>query len=147
MRLDEYAKHDALGLAELVRKGETTPAELRQAALDGIAKVNPALNAVLQVLVEQSAKEVAAGIPKGPFQGVPFLIKEIMCHAAGVPLDFGSRLSQGVVFPHDTELMARFRRAGFVLLGTTQTPEFGYNPTTETVLHVPVHNPWMRGRS
>ena len=68
MRLDEYSKHDALGLAELVRKGETTPAELRQAALDGIAKVNPALNAVLQVLADASAKEVAAGVPDGPFQ-------------------------------------------------------------------------------
>ncbi len=93
MRLDEYSKHDALGLAELVAKGETTPAELRQAALDGIARVNPALNAVLQVLADASAKEVAAGIPTGPFQGVPFLIKELMCHAAGVPLDFGSRLA------------------------------------------------------
>jgi amidase len=147
MRLDEYAKHDALGLAELVKKGEATPAELRQTALDAIAKVNSALNAVLQVLADQSAKEVAGSVAKGPFQGVPFLIKEIMCHAAGVPLDYGSRLAQGVVFPHDTELMARFRRAGFVLVGTTQTPEFGYNPTTETVLHGPVHNPWMRGRS
>ena len=109
--------------------------------------MNPALNAVLQVLADASAKEVAAGVPTGPFQGVPFLIKELMCHAAGVPLDFGSRLAQGVVFQHDTELMARFRRAGLVLVGTTQTPEFGYNPTTETVLHGPVHNPWMRGRS
>src|SRR5262245_12821 len=147
MRLDEYTKHDALGLAELVRKGETTPAELRQCALDGIAKVNPALNAVLQVLADASAKEVAAGVPDGPFRGVPFVIKELVCHAAGVPLDFGSRLAKGMVFPHDTELMTRFRRAGLVLVGTTQTPELGYNPTTETVLHGPVHNPWMRGRS
>src|SRR5687767_13600541 len=147
MRLDEYSRHDALGLAELVRKGETTPAELRQAALDGIAQVNPALNAVLQVLSEGSAAEVAAGVPDGPFRGVPFLIKELACHAAGVSLDFGCRLAQGVVFEHDTELMARFRRAGLVLVGTTQTPELGYNPTTETVLHGPVHNPWMRGRS
>ncbi len=128
-----------------MRKKETTPAELRQAALDGIARVNPALNAVLQVLADSSAKEVAAGIPAGPFQGVPFVIKELVCHAAGVPLDFGSRLARGIVFPHDTELMARFRRAGLVLVGTTQTPELGYNPTTETVLHGPVHNPWMRG--
>jgi amidase len=147
MRLDEYAKHDALGLAELVRRGETTPAELRDAALEGIARVNPAINAVLQILADRSKASIEAGVPDGPFRGVPFLIKELMCHAEGVPLDFGSRLAKGICFGHDTELMARFRRAGLVLVGTTQTPEMGYNPTTETVLHGPVHNPWMRGRS
>ena len=59
----------------------------------------------------------------------------------------GSRLARGYVASEDSELMARFRRAGFVLTGTTQTPELGYNPTTETVLFGPVHNPWKAGHS
>jgi amidase len=68
-------------------------------------------------------------------------------HAKNVRFDMGSKLAQGFVAPQDTELMARFRRAGLVLIGTTQTPELGYNPTTETVLFGPVHNPWDLGRS
>jgi amidase len=78
---------------------------------------------------------------------VPFLIKEILLHAKGVRCEMGSKLAQGFVPDADTELMARFRRAGLVLVGTTQTPEFGYNPTTEPRAFGPVHNPWDLGRS
>jgi amidase len=75
------------------------------------------------------------------------MIKELILHAKGVRCDSGSKFTQGFVAPADTELMARFRRAGLVLVGTTQTPEFGYSPTTETRAFGPVHNPWDLGRS
>jgi len=145
--LADYSSYDGLGLASLVARKEVTAKELLDTALAAVAKVNPKLNAVLQTLPEMAAADLAARPPSGPFAGVPFVIKELVLHAKGVRLDSGCRLAQGVVPNADTELMARFRRAGLVLMGTTQTPELGYNPTTETVLHGPVHNPWDLGRS
>ncbi|HUA33605.1 MAG TPA: amidase [Candidatus Binataceae bacterium] len=145
--LKDYTSYDGLGLAHLVRQKEVSPRELADAAFAAIEKVNPQTNSVLQILREQSAATIAADIPQGPFTGVPFLIKEIILHAKGVRCDMGSKLSQGYTPQEDSELMARFRRAGLVLVGTTQTPEFGYNPTTETTLFGPVHNPWDLGRS
>ncbi|HVA84649.1 MAG TPA: amidase [Candidatus Binataceae bacterium] len=145
--LNDYASHDGLGLAELVARKEVTPDELVAAAFEAVAKINPRINAVLQTLVKEAAAEVRAGLPQGPFTGVPFMIKELVLHAKGVRSDSGSKFAQGFVPPADTELMARFRRAGLVLAGTTQTPEFGYNPTTETSAFGPVHNPWDLGRS
>jgi amidase len=147
LSLADYSRHDALGLADLVRRKETTAEELRECALRAIEAVNPKVNAVLQTLAAESAAEIRGGLPQGPFTGVPFLIKELVLHAKNVRCDNGSRLSQGLVPAEDTELMARFRRAGLVLVGTTQTPELGYNPTTETKLFGPVRNPWDPSRS
>jgi len=145
--LNDYISHDGLGLAERVTRKELKPEELVAAALEAVERVNPKLNAVLQTLPTQSEAEIRSGLPQGPFTGVPFLIKELVLHAKSVRCDMGSKLAQGFVAPEDTELMARFRRAGLVLIGTTQTPELGYNPTTETKLFGPVHNPWDLGRS
>ncbi|HEV8711550.1 MAG TPA: amidase [Candidatus Binatia bacterium] len=145
--LKEYTSQDGLGLAELVARKEVKPEELVAAALQAIEKVNPKLNAVLQTLPNQAEAEIRGGLPQGPFTGVPFLIKELVLHAKNVRCDMGSKLAQGFLASEDTELMARFRRAGLVLVGTTQTPELGYNPTTETALFGPVHNPWDLARS
>jgi amidase len=143
----DYASRDGLGLAELVARKEVTPQELVDAALQAVERLNPRLNAVLQTLPEEARREVGKGLPQGPFRGVPFVIKELVLHAKGVRCDQGCKLAQGFVPNADTELMARFRRAGLVLVGTTQTPELGYNPTTETTLFGPVHNPWLQGHS
>ena len=145
--LSEYTAYDGLGLAELVARKQVQAEELIDAALRAIEKVNPKLNAVLQTLAPQAHESARSGLPQGPFTGVPFLIKELVLHAKGVRCDMGSRLAQGFTPAEDTELMTRFRRAGLVLAGTTQTPELGYNPTTETVLFGPVHNPWDLTRS
>ncbi|MCC7099830.1 MAG: amidase, partial [Rubrivivax sp.] len=144
MRFDEYAAHDGLGLAERVRRGEVTSAELVRTAQAAIEALNPQLNAVIG--------RVDAVPPQGgaaaPFHGVPFLIKDLVLHAQGVPCDMGSRLvAGGFVSPIDTELMARFRRAGLVTLGRTNTPEFGFCSTTEPVLHGATRNPWDPARS
>ncbi len=145
--LSDYSSHDGLGLASLVARKEVTPKELLETAIAAVAKVNPKINAVLQTLPEMAAAEIAAQPPSGPFAGVPFVIKELVLHAKNVRFDSGCRLAQGALPTADTELMARFRRAGLVLMGTTQTPELGYNPTTETILHGPVRNPWNLGHS
>ncbi len=146
INLKEYAAYDGMGLAALVKRGEVTPDELRATALEAIECINPRLNAVLQVLGDESAEGVRS-LSGGPLWGVPFLVKELMCHPKGVTFNMGSRLAQGCRFDHDTELMKRFRAAGLITVGTTQTPEFGYNPTTEPVLFGPVHNPWKLGHS
>jgi amidase len=147
LSLSEYTSQDGLGLAELVARKQVKPEELVATALQAIEKLNPKLNAVLQTLPRQAEAEIRSGLPQGPFTGVPFLIKELVLHAKNVRCDMGSKLAQGFIAAEDTELMARFRRAGLVLVGTTQTPELGYNPTTETALFGPVHNPWDLSRS
>ena len=147
LSLQDYTSRDGLGLADLVARKEVKPEELLEAALSAVEKVNPKINAVLQTLPDPARAEIRRGLPEGPFRGVPFLIKELVLHAKNVRCDMGSKLAQGMVPTEDTELMARFRRAGLLLAGTTQTPELGYNPTTETVLFGPVHNPWDLGRS
>jgi amidase len=147
LSLKDYSSYDGTGLAQLVARKEVSPKELADVALQAAELVNPKLNAILCTLPEQAAGEISGGLPAGPFTGVPFLIKEIVLHAKNVRCEMGSKLAQGFVAPEDSELMARFRRAGLVLIGTTQTPELGYNPTTETTLFGPVHNPWHPGHS
>jgi amidase len=92
--LNDYSSHDGLGLADLVERKEVTAKELEEAALAAVAKVNPRLNAVLQTLPALADAEIAAGLPKGPFTGVPFVIKELIVHAKNVRCDMGSKLTQ-----------------------------------------------------
>jgi amidase len=141
LSIEEYAARDGLGLAALVASGDVTPSELLETAVAAIARLNPTINSVCRTLPD-GPSAIAAGLPKGPFTGVPFLTKELIPHAKGVRCDAGSRLAEGLIAPHDSELMARFRRAGFVHAGTTQSPELGYSPTTENKLFGPVRNPW-----
>ncbi|HEU4533612.1 MAG TPA: amidase family protein, partial [Polyangiaceae bacterium] len=143
----EYCAQDGLGLAELVRRGDVTPVELARVALDGIERLDPKLNAVVTVLREGAEGEAAACSTAGPFAGVPFLIKELVLHAAGVPVGMGSRLACDLTMPHDSELMARFRRAGLVTVATSASPEFGFNASTESIAHGPTRNPWNLERS
>jgi amidase len=142
MKLHEYAQSDGLKLADLVRKKEVKASELAELTLKAIEKVNPELNAVIGFIVENSTEIDESKLPNGPFRGVPFLIKDLVVHAAGVRCDSGSRLMENVVLDYDTELMARFKKAGLVTIGRTNTPEFGLNVTTEPVLHGPSKNPW-----
>ena len=129
-------------MGELVTRGEVKPGELKEHALAGISKLNEKLNAVVHILDNHAENEIKAGLHDGPFKGVPFLIKEMDLHAAGIPMEMGSRLAQGFTMQYDTELMKRFRRAGFVTVGVTAAPEFGFSATTESVFHGPTRNPW-----
>ncbi len=141
MKFAEYARYDGLGLAALVAGGEVSAAELAQCARQAIADKNPQLNAVLTTLHEQP---FAAD---GPFAGVPFLVKELILQAQGAPSRAGSRALPDLPAATDSSLMARLRRAGLQLVGTTQTPEAGYSATTETLAFGAVHNPWRTGYS
>lgn len=142
-----YTNYDALGLAELVRNGEVTPAELLEDALAGIDAVNTELNGVTARLDELARAEIAAGLADGPFTGVPILLKELGIQSKGTPSRCGSKLTEHLVAVADSELMRRLRAAGFVTAGMTATPEFGFNPTTESVFYGPTHNPWDLSRT
>jgi amidase len=145
--MDPLLRLDALGLAELVRTRQVSPAELLDATFARIARWNPHIHAVVASM-EDEARAAAAAPGDGPFAGVPFLIKDLLAAVKGVPLRGGSALLDGYVPPHDSELVARYRRAGLVLCGKTSTPELGILPTTEArVYGEPCRNPWDLSRS
>jgi amidase len=144
--MDDFATLDATAQAELVRRREVTPSDLVDAAIRRIERINPKLNAIVTPLFDE-ARAAAADPPTGPFRGVPFLVKNLQTTCAGAHYTAGSRLFKGFVAPIDTELVTRFRAAGLVIVGTTNTPEFGILPTTEPELHGAARNPWDPTRS
>ncbi|MGZ6143422.1 MAG: amidase [Myxococcales bacterium] len=142
MRFDEYARHDALGLAALLRKGEVRTSELVEIAQARIDEVNPRINAVVQ------KRAVDEGpLPEGPFKGVPFLLKDLLVSEAGFPTTQGSRFFRDWVADHDSELVARHRRAGLVMLGKTASSELGILPMVETAAYGITRNPWALDRT
>ncbi|KQY50977.1 amidase [Nocardioides sp. Root140] len=132
---------DAIALAASIRNGETTAREVVDEAIARIEKHDPALNAVIATRFDEALAEVDAGLPDGPLRGVPVLVKDLNMDVAGLPSTRGSRLFAEHVPDRDSELVARYKRAGMVVLGTTNSPEFGLNASTEPQLHGPTHNP------
>lgn len=137
MNLDEYSRLDATALAEHIRDRQISAAEAQQCARDAAAALNPRLNAIIELFDQPLAHDA-----QGPFGGVPFLIKDLVLHAEGVRNEAGSRLCAGIVAPHDSALMQRFRRAGLATMGRTHTPELGFNATTESRFGGLTRNPW-----
>jgi len=140
--MTDYEDHDGLDLARLVRRGELSAQELFEAALARIEAHNPALNAVVTPLFDAARAELARGLPAGPFQGVPFLVKELVASVAGAATTASSRLFAGQVAGADSEIVARMRRAGLLIVGKTNSPEFGLSPATESLLYGVTRNPW-----
>ncbi len=138
----EYDKYDGLGLAELVKKKEVSPDELCEAAIHKIEKLNPAVNAVVTPMYDLARQSLKDRLPEGPFTGVPFLLKDLLAAYAGVPLTNGSKAYRNYIPTEDSELVKRFKKAGLVILGKTNCPEFGLLGYTEPELHGPTRNPW-----
>ncbi len=134
--------HDALGLAELVRRREVTPTELVEACIANVERLNPQLNAVVTPMFDAARAAAAEDLPPGPFRGIPFFVKDLAQAVAGVRFTRGGRFYADDVPKHDSTLIERYRRAGLVLVGKTNTPELGLTPFTEPLLHGPTHNPW-----
>jgi len=143
----DYDKYDGLGLAELVRKKEVKPCELVEEAISRIEKLNPQLNAVIYKMYELARKAADRNLPDGPFKDVPFLMKDILMAYAGVPLTSGSRFFKDFIPDHDSELVKRFKATGIIVVGKTNTPEFGLVPITEPELFGPTNNPWDLSRT
>ena len=131
MQLHEYTSFDGLGLAQLLREGSVSAAELHDAALRACAAVNPQINAVVELWpADFTYLDHAA-----PFAGVPFLIKDVAVTMAGQRSEAGSRLGAGHVATLDSHLMTQFRAAGLTTFGRTSTPEMAFATTTEPVLY------------
>ncbi len=142
-----YASEDALGLGERVKKGELKPIELVEESIRRIESVNPQLNAVIHKAYE-SAREVAQGpLPDGPFKGVPYLVKELATMWQGQPTTNSCRYLKDFVAPVDLQIVSRIKNAGFILVGKSNAPEFGWAITTEPEMYGPTNNPWKAGIS
>jgi amidase len=149
MGTDDFSNLDATAQAALVTSGECSAAELLEATIDGIERVNPQLNAVIIPLFDRAREQVARGdLGDGPFRGVPLVLKDLGASLAGTPQYGGTKVlrDRSWISPADSELTARFGRAGFVFVGKTNTPELGLSPTTEPETFGPTRNPWNPDR-
>jgi amidase len=146
---DDLAFMDATGQAELVASRQVSPRELVDAAIDRIAKLNGELNAIVTPLFAKARAAADSELPQGPLRGVPFLLKDLGALSKGDPYAGGVKLARaaGYVADHDSVITERFRAAGLVCVGRTNTPELGLVPTTEGEAYGPCRNPWDPGRS
>jgi amidase len=145
--LEELAWLDATALAELVRSGELQPHELIEAAIERIERLNPTLNAVVTPMYDAARERARRPFAEAPFAGVPFLLKDLVAEFAGVRFTEGSAFLKDFVADRDSELVRRLKRSGLVVVGKTNTPEFGSLPTTEPALFGPTRNPWDTRRT
>src|SRR3954454_10454577 len=146
--MTELSLLDATAQAELVRSRQASPLELVDAAIDRIEKLNGELNAVIHPLYDQ-ARATAQGELRGPFAGVPIVVKDLDGPLAGAPYHQGNKLlkERGYVATTTSYLLQKLQDAGCVIVGKTNTPEFGLMTTTEPEAYGPAHNPWDTARS
>jgi amidase len=140
--MQDYADYDGLGLAELVRNRDATPTELLEAAIARIERHNPKLNAVVYKAYDEARAVANAPLPDGPFRGVPFLIKDLGVRVKGWPRTSASHFACVDADADDSELITRYRAAGVVMAGKTNTPEFGIPGVTTSARLGPCRNPW-----
>ncbi|RYG73121.1 amidase [Lentibacillus lipolyticus] len=142
MKFETYAKLQATDMAELVQMKEIHPRELLETAFKRLEEVNPSLNAVVHERKERVLAE-AENVKSGqPFAGVPFLLKNLSQSLAGEPITSSSRLLKQTVSEKDSYYVRRLREAGLLMMGHTNTPEFGLKNITEPELYGPSRNPW-----
>jgi amidase/6-aminohexanoate-cyclic-dimer hydrolase len=136
---------DATDLARLVARRVVSPGELLDAALAAVDRLNPALNAVVLMQEPVARAAIAAGLPRGPFTGVPFLLKDLGAEARDFPSHSGSRLTANATVPQDSSIFTRMAATGLVTFGRTTAPEGGIGPATEAAVYGgPTRNPWNR---
>jgi amidase len=137
----DYAKYDGVGLADLVARGEVSAAELLEAAIAVVERLNPTLNAVVHKHYDAARAAIATGLPPGRLRGAPFLLKDLDLSLRGAALTEGSRLMAGYAPDFDSTLVARYKAAGLVIFGRTNSAEFGLSFTTEPLAFGPTRHP------
>jgi len=145
--MDNYADYDALGLAELVRNGDVSAAELLSDAVTRAEAAQKALNCFSSMFPGFAEGQIADGLPDGPFTGVPMAVKDLGFEIKGQPITNGSLAFKGNVAQHDSVMCDRYKAAGFTLFGQTTSPEFGLTTTTESTLYGQTANPWDTTRT
>ncbi|MGO9965227.1 MAG: amidase [Acidimicrobiales bacterium] len=146
---DELTWKDATAQAELVRRGEVSPLELVEAAIERIERCDPALNAVIHRQFSTARARATGELPRGPFEGVPMLLKDLGAPQKGELYCEGTSFAKAAGYRagRDSFLVERFKKAGFVVVGRTNTPELGTTITTEPVAFGPTRNPWNTGHT
>ncbi len=147
MNLREYAAHDALGIAALVAAKEVSAQELARIAMAAIDAINPAVNAVVETYADRIDTLDDRSLGRGPFRGVPFLMKDVFGHEAGRKIEFGSRLCRGMIAQQDSHYCELLRAAGVNILGRSAAPEYSMAGTTEGALYGHTSTPWRAGYS
>ena len=140
--MDELDRYDALGLGELVNKGEVAAEALLDRAIARVEAVNPQLNAVVLKHYDVARAQLARGRPEGPFAGVPFLLKDLGAALAGTVTTDGSRAFADWTAKADNTITRRAKAAGLTVFGKTASPEFGLTTSTESKLWGLTRNPW-----
>ena len=140
----ELSRLDSYGLAEVIRSGDVSPVEAVQASIDRIERLDGELNAVVTERFERALDDAAGDIPDGPFKGVPFILKDLWTSSADEPMHLGNKALKEInyVSPVESDLARRYREAGFIVVGRSNTPEFGLVGTTEPESYGPCRNPW-----
>lgn len=142
MSFDEYRSKDGLALAKLVRDGDITAAEVLELAINRANEVNPEINCIVEKLYDRARHKAGAGLPQGPFTGVPFLLKDLGMALKGTVTTQGSRFFSDWVADYTSTIVERYQQAGLVIMGKSASPEFGGTPTTESILFGDTRNPW-----
>ena len=142
MALAEYAKFDALGLAQAIAKKKFTAREVMDEAIARAERLNPKLNAIVFNAYDEARAAASRKPGKAPFAGVPMLLKDMRANVKGWPNRSGSRYVPATPSTFESTLVTRFKAAGLIPFGKTNVPEFGILPTTECKLYGPAHNPW-----
>lgn len=143
----EYDKYDGLGLAELIAKRQVSPVELLGAVRQRVEALNPKLNALCHLFFENAEAQINESLGSGPFRGVPFVLKDLGQYLTGTITSAGSRVWKNSVADFDSTLVGRYKQAGLVIFGKTNSPELGLTTTTESILFGQTRNPWNLERT
>jgi amidase len=147
VQFDEYRRHDAVGLAELARRREISAMELLETAIARAEAMQPLVGALAQTLYDRAREQIGRGLSDGPLAGVPFLLKNLSVQLAGTVTTNGCRLMEGTVALANSTIADRYRQAGLVIFGKTNSPEFGLAASTESTIHGTTRNPWNLERT
>ena len=142
MTPSDYAALDAVGLATAIQKGEFTSREVTETAIDVIEQLNPRLNAVIMKNYDNARQAAIVIDPVSPVAGAPFLLKDVNVFSHDMPTTFSCSVFEGAAPKPDSDIVARWREAGLVVLGKTNTPEFAEDFVTEPTWRGPTLNPW-----
>ncbi len=142
MDFAEYLSCDATALARHVAQGNVAASELLALALSQHRRVHGDVNAVVRLMESEARSQISSGLLDGPFGGVPFLIKDGVQDYAGVPTTYGSRSMTGYVPQRHAHVVERYLKAGLVIFGKTNLPEFAIRGVTDPALFGRTNNPW-----
>jgi amidase len=143
----EYVNYDGLGLAKLIGDKQISPLELLHAVQQRVEALNPTVNALCHLFFDKAEAQIEQCSPEAPFRGVPFVLKDLGQNLTGTITSAGSRIWANNVADFDSTLVKRYKRAGLIIFGKTNSPELGITTTTESILFGQTRNPWNLGRT